>query len=423
MKRILLVEDTSFFGKMVKKQLEQKTGFAVDWARSMKEARAMLDEPGADFHAGIIDLILPDAPRGQMIREVVSRGIPAIVFTSVVSDEVRDLAWSLNVVDYILKEDSHSLDQIQFILERLEKNSRTKVLVVEDSPLFRDNIADLLRVHRYEVLCAGSGEEALWVLAGEGDVKLVLTDFYMPKMDGFELTRRIRETYPRDRLAVIGISAKGANLMAARFLKGGANDFIVKQTFLREEFYYRVSQNIVNLENIHKIREASIKDYLTGLHNRRFFFQQGRELLVRAGKEDRPITCAMIDIDHFKKVNDRFGHEGGDVVLQGVAAAIKALDGDSTLTARIGGEEFALLAMETEPGSSLGRLEALRIQVEKNPIEFCGRKIPVSVSIGAFNGAATTIEEMLREADTQLFQAKKSTRNTVIVGGACWIGK
>ncbi len=413
----LIVEDTSFFGLMIKDKLKAETAFEAIWVRSMTEAVAVLDEAGNNFFAAILDFNLPDAPHGEIVDEVVARHIPVIVFTSDLSEEVRELVWSKNVADYALKDDSQSLDYIISMLNRIRKNAGIKVLAVDDSMLFRKILTDLLKIHRYNVLIACNGVEALEVLEKHPDVKLVITDFSMPEMDGFTLTRKIRERYNKNQLAIIGISSEGKNLLAARFIKSGANDFIIKQSFLTEEFYSRVTQNIENLEHIQMLKDASVKDFLTGLYNRRYFFDVGQKLFANAARKNLTLGCAMVDIDHFKKVNDIYGHEAGDLALCHVSSILKNRMRESDIVARVGGEEFCILAVNINAENPGELFEELRRKVAEYPIDIGGQSIKVAVSIGVATELASSLDDMVCHADKLLYKAKNSGRNQVIISG------
>ncbi|MDH5525368.1 MAG: response regulator [Desulfobulbaceae bacterium] len=293
-RKILIAEDSKFFGVLLQKRLGREPGFEVVWAKGLAEARVAL-EGQEGFFAAILDFNLPDAPYGEVIDEVVARNIPAIVFTGSISDEVRDIVWSKDVVDYVLKNDRNSPDYIVALLYRLERNSKIKVLVVDDSSFFRKVIGDLLKIHRYQVLTAGDGREALTVLAQHPEIRLVLTDFNMPHLDGFQLIEEIRKTYTRDDLGIIGISSADNHVMAAQFIKNGANDFIIKQAFLSEEFYSRVTHCIENIENIQEIREISeLKNKFLGMaaHDLRNPLSSIRgfsELMLEGGLDDDSI--------------------------------------------------------------------------------------------------------------------------------------
>jgi PleD family two-component response regulator len=122
------------------------------------------------------------------------------------------------------------------------------------------------------VLEAENGEEALNIIDEHKDIRLVITDFNMPKMDGFELTKKLRQLYTKQDMAIIGMSTYGNNLLSARFLKIGGSDFLNKP-FLEEEFFCRINQNMDLLEYIKNLRFVATRDFLTGLYNRRHFFE------------------------------------------------------------------------------------------------------------------------------------------------------
>lgn len=255
-KQVLIVEDSEFLGGIVQNALE-KGGFATVWVKTHAEAVAHLEESNT-FFAAILDYSLPDAMDGEIIQYVLEYKIPSIVFTGHVSSIVRDHIWESNVVDYYLKNDKDSLQNIITQLNRLKRNHKIKVLVVDDSGFYRKIVSELLRVHLYDVLTAKDGVEALEVLDTYGDeIKLMVTDYNMPNMDGIKLVQETRKRYGNDKMGIIGISAEGENMMAVEFLKSGADDFVIKKRFLAEEFYSRVNQCLDNLENIRQIQDMN----------------------------------------------------------------------------------------------------------------------------------------------------------------------
>ena len=255
-KQILIVEDSDFLGSIVQNALE-KGGFATIWAKTYAEAVAHLEESN-EFFAAILDYTLPDANDGEIIQTVLEHKIPSIVFTGHVSSAVRDHIWESNVVDYYLKNDKDSLQNIIIQLNRLKRNHKIKVLVVDDSGFYRKIVAELLKVHLYDVLTAKDGTEALEVLDKYGDeIKLVVTDYNMPNTDGIKLVQETRKRFGKEKMGIIGISAEGESMMAVEFLKSGADDFVIKKRFLAEEFYSRVNQCLDNLENIRQIQDMN----------------------------------------------------------------------------------------------------------------------------------------------------------------------
>lgn len=418
MKYILIIENSKTFGNMVKKQLESELKLPVIWTKTLAETLQTLKTKGDSILAAVLDFNLPDAPNGEAIAEVVKYGIPSIIFTETFSEKIRDFVWSKNVADYIPRSYPNSLEYIATSIRRLIKNIKIKVLVVDDSPLFRKVISDRLTIHQFQVLTANNAFEALDIIKKNPAIKLVITDFNMPDMDGCLLCQKIRQDHKKEELAIIGISSEGNKDMAANFIKSGANDFLVKQSFIAEEFYCRVNQCLDNIDLIFKTKEAAIKDFLTGLHNRRYFFEAGNNLFASAIRENISICCAMIDIDFFKNVNDHFGHNVGDLVLKQVAHVIQKRMRTSDLVARLGGEEFCILAVNMDKNSTKTVFNDIRSRIEDNKVFFNNgtEKLSVTVSIGVCTGIYKNLDAMLKKADDLLYEAKTDGgRNCVMI--------
>ncbi len=411
-----MVEDSPFFGGVFRKQLEQTIDADIDLATSFREAQDILAQKQTTYDAAILDFNLPDAADGEIVPLVVSCGIPAIVFTANLNDDVRKFVWKHKVVDYVLKSNASSLDYLASLLIRLNKNKKVKILVVDDSSFFRKVLADLLEVHQVQVLKANGGREALAIIKDDPTIQMVITDYNMPDMDGMELTQNLRQKFARDKLAIIGVSSEGDAVMAARFIKSGANDFIIKQSFLPEEFYCRVNQNLDALDHVLEIQEAAIRDHLTGLYNRRHFFDVGTTLFMAAKEEGKPFSCAMIDIDFFKKVNDVHGHHAGDLVLTQVAQAmVRQLRGVGVL-ARMGGEEFCVLLGDMDGEMAHQFFDQICKVIAATPMELDEGKddLYVTVSIGVSSLQSGTLDDLVNEADLRLYAAKEGGRNQVV---------
>ena len=415
MKPILVVEDSPMFGRMIKNKIEEKIKTAVIWTTTLADTRSVLERSAGEFSVALLDFTLPDAPEGEVIDEVVAKGIPVIVFTSNIESEVRDKIWAKKVADYVSKEDPNSLDYIVSLINQLQRNKESKILVVDDSSFFRKIISDLLYIQQYEVLTAESGRDALHILDKFPDIKVVITDFNMPNMDGCILSQKIRQKFKKEDLAIIGISAEGDKNMAVHFIKSGANDFIVKQTFLVEEFYCRVNQCIENIDLIRTTRIASIRDFLSGLYNRRYYFDAGRKFFLKSKRDHVSLLCAMIDIDFFKKVNDTYGHDVGDLVIQHVASLLQDSMREGDIVCRFGGEEFCVLAGHMEIDRAFTMFEQIRRLIQDTPIYYHNNteSLRITVSIGLSCRSFDSLEQLTKDADEQLYKAKNNGRNRV----------
>ena len=416
MKKILVVEDNRMMGLLLSKRLQQEAMYDVTWRQTMKDAVDLLQTEKDNFFAALLDYNLPDATKGEIVKEVVERGIPAIVFSGLLDEEVREHVWSYKVVDYVLKEDAQSLNYILALLKKLEQNKQVKTLVVDDSKFFVRFFVNLLKVQHYQTLTASGGEEALAVLEEHPDVKLVLTDYFMPKMDGLQLIQKIRKKHSREEMVVIGMSSKGEQIISARFIKNGANDFFVKQLTTTEEFYSRIAQHVEHLEYVRLIKESAIKDFLTGLYNRRYFYDAGGGLYANAKRDNVSLVCAMLDIDFFKKVNDTYGHDAGDEVLKHVASSIRKRMRKTDIVARLGGEEFCILAVNMRDEAVDMIFDGLRQVIASSPVTVNNGEdtIHVTLSIGVTTVLDETLDEMVKKADTLLYEAKEGGRNRIV---------
>jgi diguanylate cyclase (GGDEF)-like protein len=414
MSDILVIDNSKIFGEVVAKRIQAELGLTVHSVQSYADAKKIVNNEDVEIFMALVGLYLQDAHSGAVVDLMLAKRIPTIVFTGKFSDELRDEFLSKKVVDYVLKEDIHSLDYVVSLIRRIKRNKSIKILIVDDSYSVREHIGELLKVHQYIVFKAADGNEADEILVENPDIRLVITDYNMPDMDGFKLTKNIRQNFSKEEMAIIGLSGQGSNKLSARFIKNGANDFMTKP-FLTEEFYCRITQNIEMLEYIEASKEASNKDYLTGLYNRRYLFEVGKKLHANSKRKHITLAVAMVDIDHFKNVNDTYGHDAGDLVIKKISAVLQERFREADLVARFGGEEFCILTTNMNQEYILCIFDDLREAIEKTPINIGYKTLRVNVSIGVCAKLMDTLEMMIKLADTMLYEAKEGGRNRVIL--------
>ncbi|NMP30716.1 diguanylate cyclase [Thalassotalea sp. M1531] len=411
--RLLVVEDSKAIAKLIE-QIAKSLGFDVTIAYSLAEVENIL-QGGKEFFAATIDYALPDAPDGEAIACVLSRGIPGVVMTGRMDDETRQKILAQAVVDYIPKENSQAFLYLKRILHWQLTNRDNGILVVDDSLAARNHVVELLKRRNFTVYSASDGEKALAVLAEHKNIKMVITDMEMPNMDGIALTNEIRKNYSRDQLAVIGISGAANGIHSARFIKNGADDFL-RKPFCPEEFYCRITQNIENLNNIAQIQRAANTDYLTDLPNRRAFIQYAQKKIPEYISNKTHYCLAMLDIDFFKKINDTYGHEAGDNVLKVIALYMRRhLSG--AMLARLGGEEFAILTTGVDEDQLYTRLDDLRREISVSQIPYEDQQISMTVSFGVIFNSELALAAQMNEADQALYHAKENGRNQISIAG------
>ncbi|OIQ25796.1 diguanylate cyclase [uncultured Vibrio sp.] len=399
--KILIVEDSRAFRNYLHSLLSD-AGYDVYTAESIECARTILNQKH-DFLCAVLDYCLPDGQDGEIIDLVLDYQHKVIVLTAMFQEEIRERVIAKGVLDYILKDSMSSVSYLLPLVNRLTHNRDHKALVVDDSKVVRRHISQLLEGQYINVIQAEDGQQAIDILEQNPDVTFIITDHDMPIKDGISMIRDIRTQYDKNDLAILGLSGSDDRTMTARYLKAGANDFLHKP-FNQEEFFCRVHQILDMKEATGKLYRLANQDALTGLWNRRYMFQH-------FDNKSELQNIAMLDIDFFKKVNDNFGHDGGDAALITLARILKLYFADDTVV-RFGGEEFCIQS-NSPVEDFVTRLEHMRKRIETTVIPHLEHKIIITVSIGV-SSIEASLEEQIKLADDRLYQAKENGRNQII---------
>jgi len=412
MSKILIVEDNEFFAQVMSRAIFEKFSYTIDIVYSAKQAREKLLNNTYEFL--VVDLILPDS-EGDFIEELSKKYNNIIVTTDFEDELTRKKITSLDIIDYIIKSDSSDFTYLLNVIHRLHSNKNITVLVVEGSLSERAHIVHLLTLQRLRVLTAGDGLEAINVLNKHAhEVDMIITDYNMPNMDGLALLKHVRKGYAIDQLPIIALSAVESKSIIARFLKAGANDYILKP-FSKEEFFCRINLSLNNLEMLRSAQKAALTDQLTGLHNRYYLDKRLAELSKNTNGEN---SLAILDIDNFKKINDRFGHHTGDLALK--FFAIHLLDHfDIENIIRMGGEEFLVLLPGMYKNEAVLQIEALRAEMEEAAFSDDNHQtVSFTFSAGVAATASGKCDEAIKTADGFLYLAKENGRNRIEFKGS-----
>jgi len=409
--KVLIVEDSPIVAKILLHMAKQEIEYEAVLATTFAEARSKYTENDGVFFAAIVDLNLPDAPDGEVVDFTLKNKIPTIVLTGSFDEERRESLLSKGIVDYVTKESRYSYQYALRLVNRLRDNESVKVLVVEDSSTTRNYITGMLRRHLFKVVEAVDGIDAIKVLLSNPDIKLLITDYNMPNMDGFELVKNLRCKYEKFDLIIIGLSAEGQGSLSAKFIKTGANDFLSKP-FNPEEFYCRINHNIESLELVEKIRDVANRDYSTNVYSRRYFFQQGEELWESARNNNTLLALAVINLDNFKELNERYGNSFADSVLKKVAAMLEKALFRFTL-ARSSGKEFYVLLPGLDNIKAVTLLDKVRGIVARENFLTNDGETYVTCSIGVSNNLYERLLDQIASAEELMSHAKQAGKNIV----------
>ncbi len=297
------------------------------------------------------------------------------------------------------------------------------ILVVDDDPVSRTLLERLLTKEGFHVISAENGEQALNIFKKQY-IPIILTDWIMPKMNGVELCRAIRDIEAPGYVFIIIITARDSRDDIVKGLEAGADDYVSKP-FYPSELLARIKTGIRILELERSLRKAneeikrlSITDPLTNCYNRGYLMEHLPKEIKRAIRYKHLLSLAITDIDHFKRVNDTYGHQAGDKVLKYFVELIISSIRNSDWVARYGGEEFVVVIPETGIDGAVEMAERLRKTVASTGIDIGDKKINITASFGiaCFDPNKTeeiTPDYLINEADRMLYEAKREGRNRV----------
>jgi two-component system cell cycle response regulator len=306
------------------------------------------------------------------------------------------------------------------------------ILVAEDSAIYRHLIGGHLKEWGFDFTCAKDGKEAWRLLTQPDAPRLALLDWVLPEVDGVEICRRLRSR-PADEpyTYTILLTAKNGKHEMLEAMDAGADDFLAKP-FDPLELKARllVGQRIVELQRKLGAANTALQfvashDFLTGVWNRGEILTFMERELARSRRDSTPVGIVLVDVDHFKKVNDEFGHETGDLVLKEVtkqfSSSLREYDG----IGRHGGEEFLLVIPGCDLAATVRRANQIRELIARQTIPTPRGTTSVTVSMGVtVTESSTNSELLLRSADEALYKAKRNGRNRVelVISPAIAIG-
>ncbi len=293
------------------------------------------------------------------------------------------------------------------------ESTRPLILIVDDTATNSAFCEKLLAKSGYETSVCSNGEEALDFIS-KNTPDLILLDIVMPGIDGYQFCEQLKKT-PRLRdTPVIFLSAMNDEESIINGFKCGGVDFVTRP-FRAQELLARTRTHIELKKAKEKLLMMAVTDELTGLFNRRYFMNRLNQEFERVKRYESAFTFIMIDIDHFKRINDIHGHLAGDSALKNAADILKKALRLTDTVGRIGGEEFAILLPETEIDHGVEIAERLRRKIDESELRYESAKLKLTISAGISDSVLSdeTADSILKRADTALYRAKEEGRNRV----------
>jgi len=294
-------------------------------------------------------------------------------------------------------------------------NLNGKILIVDDHRLNVKLLTDILEDEDFIVYSADNGLAVLeMTLKFQPDI--ILLDVMMPGMDGFEVCKLLKDNDEVNDIPIIMVTAKTEGVDIKKALEYGAFDYI-KKPIDEIEVIARVQSALRLKKNQDQLKELAMKDGLTGLYNHALLVELFEKELAKQQRINGVITFVMIDIDHFKRINDTYGHIAGNIVLKEVANILRSSVRKGDIVGRYGGEEFSLVLPETDKQDALRMCERIRDNIKEQSFNIGSEEsIHITVSIGIFHNDSKdrmTGSEIIRKSDERLYEAKANGRNRV----------
>jgi len=298
------------------------------------------------------------------------------------------------------------------------ESRQNKAIIIEDDLVQQLLIKSMLEDHQCECYCFTSAEDAL-EQADTIDPQIILCDFFLEGvMTALDMILYCRaDEHPWFQVPILVMTSMDDPARKVELVRSGANDYLAKpldpiDVALRVENLIRYKHLLDKVESQHKqMQYLAMHDQLTGLYNRHFVAEQVELILAEIERYKNDCALIVIDIDHFKQVNDQHGHDVGDQVLVAMGKLLKEHSRNSDIPARLGGEEFMLILRNCTIDDAMGKANRLREAIEK----LCPADIPITASFGvaAFNGDNNDFERLFKAADDAVYVAKRSGRNRV----------
>jgi two-component system cell cycle response regulator len=301
-----------------------------------------------------------------------------------------------------------------------ESTSHKRILIAEDDPISRRMLQAFLMKWGYQVEVVADGAEALATLEEPNGPQLAVLDWMMPRLEGPQICRMVRELSDRPYIYILLLTARGQKDDLLRGLESGADDYLTKPFDSQElRARLRVGERILDLQrNLIAAREelrfSATHDVLTGILNRAAVMESTQRECARQDRDGGPFSVILLDLDHFKSINDTYGHLCGDQVLREAARRIAACVRTYDTVGRYGGEEFLVVAPTTDGQGSLALAERIRHAIDQPPFETEVGPVGITASCGVAGSACCdlpTASSLLRLADEALYRAKANGRN------------
>jgi two-component system, cell cycle response regulator len=417
---VLIVETTKVFRKLLSSSVEGRHGTAHVVPTGHEALEALRKQ---EFDLVLIPRHMPDIDGASLLREIRRHEkhvlVPIALITADDDPGLRGTSLRLGFTEVLSKADLGELDRaLGDLMLSVRAQAKGKILCVEDSRTLAEQMQTWLEQQHMVVDVVSTGAEALRVFEAH-NYDLVITDITLSDaISGLEVVRSIKSRADDKRLVPILAVSGTTDDARLKILQLGANDFVSKP-IQHAEFIVR-SRNLISMKKLYdevlsqqkQLYSLAMTDHLTQLHNRHSLHEFASKMLSEAFRHNVPVVLMVIDLDHFKRINDVHGHDKGDLVLREVGACLKESFRTEDVVARFGGEEFVALCSHCALSDGIAKAEFIRTKLEK--LKPGGFDVSASIGVTATpGGQRANFETLFKRADEAVYAAKGAGRNQV----------
>lgn len=434
----ILVADDSVGARMIISREFSKAGYQVYMADNGRKAVEMARALMPDLITTDLEMPLMDGfDVCKALKEDPSTSdIPVVIVSASSSPDMMEKGFEVGAIEFFAKPFTTGklASYVNVIFESRKIRKKEKILIADDSRVTLSMLKYMFEKNGYNAHTAENGWKAARI-AEEIKPDLILTDCFMPVMDGFELVGELKQNPALRHIPVVMITSSKERSHIIKALSSGAVDYIIKP-FDESEMLARVGAHLTNKRLMDELRRerdkmekmkdeismyarkmesAARTDFLTGAMNRRSFLELAEKEFARSKRYGGSLSFLMLDIDHFKRVNDTYGHEAGDKALVAVSRICQETLRSTDLFCRFGGEEFVAALVETGPDGAMQKAERLREAIFANKMDLGKGLVNISISIGVatVENADKNLDQTLARSDKAMYQAKANGRNRV----------
>jgi diguanylate cyclase (GGDEF)-like protein len=411
---IAIVDDDKASSLAIASLIEE-FNFQVDYFESIKDFKAAISDINQQPDLVMLDIAMPEISMEQVFeyaKQLTHRGVKVVSYSGTFSLETRLAAVRAGVVDFIVKPMAilGIIEKLNRVLQ-LQKTRAYRVLFVDDQQAMGEFYQTLLEEADCEVYFSSSVEHMFDNL-DDFYPDLFLLDMNMPEVNGLEVAKIIRQQKEYDFTPIVFLTADEQLETKLAALNSGADDVIAKST----PPALVVKQLLTRLSRALAIKDFVSKDTLTGVLNHGEIMEAAMNSFRLSQRQKSPVSVAMLDLDHFKAVNDTFGHAAGDKVLSGLGQLLKRSLRNTDYIGRYGGEEFMLVFVGATPNDAMLKLNHIREAFELVDFEAKGQQFRVTFSAGIVDlGNNMSLPHAINQADQALYKSKEAGRNAVTI--------